>query len=63
MQWIGIRITVDWAGGLVPPKYIAEVCQEISSVLDSSMFGVRRLRSLAGRLAWAAGVLPHGRRA
>ena len=41
-----------------PKKMIEEIAQDVEGMLATSMVGVRRLRALAGRLSWIAGVVP-----
>eukprot|EP00971_Amphidinium_carterae_P206362 4095070-Amphidinium_carterae.1 len=63
--WIGVSLQPICSDRklliALPPKFRDEVTTEISSILATTMVGLRRLRSLTGRLSWAAGVLPRAR--
>ena len=64
-QWIGVHFMLLWDDRQlpleVPQKMIQEVDKKVSFMVDSSVVGIRRLRSLAGRLSWMAGVVPRMR--
>ena len=62
VTWIGVSFNVLWEDKLlileIPKKMIDEIAAEIQHMLHNSMIGVKKLRSLAGRLSWVAGVVP-----
>eukprot|EP00971_Amphidinium_carterae_P142925 2831655-Amphidinium_carterae.1 len=63
--WIGVSLQPDVAMKRLcislPSKFGTELTEELHKIITSSMVGVRRLRSLTGRLSWAAGILPRAR--
>ena len=62
ITWIGVTIKIRWEDKLVflevPAKMIQEIVSELENILEASMVGVRRLRSIADRLSWISGVVP-----
>ena len=62
ITWIGVTIKIRWEDKLVflevPANMIQEILSELENILEASMVGVRRLRSLSGRLSWISGVVP-----
>ena len=60
--WIGTKFLVAYSmlklHLMLPEKKALEISDECSAVVAVAMVGLRRLRSLAGVLSWAAGVLP-----
>jgi hypothetical protein len=65
VKWIGVQFDVDGPGKTiqvqVPANVIAELASEVEQLLGAGRVAVRRLRRLAGRLAWAGGVVPRMR--
>ena len=61
-MWFGVTFKIRWEDKLafleVPAKMIQEILSELVNILKASMVGVRRLRSMAGRLSWLSGVVP-----
>lgn len=61
LTWVGVDFNFAWAAKSlvmsIPPDRVLELVTEAADILATSMVGVKRLRSFAGRLSWVAGVV------
>ena len=65
VEWIGVALSCDWQHQFMtarlPDRFVTDLRGELLSLSGQSMVGIRRLRTVTGRLSWAAGVLPRMR--
>ena len=61
VRWIGADISIEEEGRVlvnIPEKYALDMGTEAEDIATKNTVSVRRLRRLAGRGAWAAGIVP-----
>jgi hypothetical protein len=65
IEWIGVAFLLQANCRAVTvtltQRFVKDICEELLSISKLHMLGLKRLRSLTGKLSWAAGVLPRTR--